>query len=142
MGPVGRRHVFDLESSSLNTPRSAAILAGDCAPPRILVFFATSFRGSGARGTHPVSGMRGSRRDIAPLHSPPAKRREAWASSGLGLVEPRCNRLKRSYTRACARVLREGAATFKDRPLNLHQVPFRLNKIIYNYKQPTLKFSL
>ena len=98
--------------------------------PQVLPSFFLS-QGFGARVTHSASGMGGS--SIAPdLQGTPAKCHEAWALSGLGPVESRsrCNRLKRSYTRACARAMREGYATFKGKQLYPHQIPFRIKQHI------------
>ena len=105
-------------------------------PPVLPIIFHS--RGFGARVTHPASRMGGS--SIArDLQGTPAKCHEAWASSGLGPIESRsrCNRLKRSYTRACARTLREGYATFKGKQLYPHQIPFRIKQhIVANTPQP------
>ena len=107
--------------------------------PLDLHVLALGSRGFGARVTHPASRVGGSSFDPA-LSGPPAKCHEAWASSGLGLVESRsrCNRLKHSYTRACTRSMREGISMFKGRPIYPHQIPFRIKQLIMS-KQPTAK---
>ena len=82
------------------------------------------------------------------LSGPPAKCHEAWASSGLGLVESRlrCNRLKRSYARACVRAMKEGMSIFKifkNRSIYPHQVPFRIKQMILAKQPPNRsKFNI
>ena len=99
--------------------------------PPIFSNIVSDSRGFGARVTHLASGMGGSsfERDLS---GTPAKCHEAWASSSLGHVESRsrCNRLKRSFTRACARALREGHATFKGKQIYPHQIAFRIKQHI------------
>lgn len=94
----------------------------------------------GVRVPHPASGIRRSSLDTTFHSCPTVKVHEAWALTGLGHIQSRsrCNRLKRSYTRACAQSLREGFATFKGRPLYPHQVPSRIKQIIQS-KQPVPK---
>ena len=103
-------------------------------PENLLVFsnFVFVSRGFGARVTHLASGMGGSSSE-RDLSGTPAKCHEAWASSGLGHGESRsrCNRLKRSSTRACARALREGHVTFKGKQTYPHQIPFRIKQHIF-----------
>ena len=86
--------------------------------------------------------MGGNSREYAPSGTP-TKCHEAWASSGLGHVESRLrrNRLKRSYTRTCARAMREGHATFKGKQIYPHQSLFRIKQYILA-KTPKIRMIL
>ena len=85
----------------------------------------------GVRVAFPASGER-----VSPIHvhdTPPprAKHHGAWATAGLGFVQSRnrCNRLKRSYTRACFRSLDHGLAMYRNKALYPAQVPFRIRQL-------------
>ena len=73
----------------------------------------------GARVASPAAGEYMNPNDRRDFHDYRAKHHEAWASSGLGLVQSRnpCNRLKRLHIRACFRSLDIGIAIYKNRSL-------------------------
>ena len=85
----------------------------------------------GARVVSPASGEGVSPTNARDFHDHRAKHHEAWATAGLGLVQfrNRCNRLKRSYTRAYFRSLDTGIAMYNNKLLYPAQVPFRIRQL-------------
>ena len=83
----------------------------------------------GVRVAFPALGER-----VSPIYvydTPPLRAKHYEATAGLALVQSRnrCNRLKRSYTRACFRSLDHGLAMYRNKALYPTQVPFRIRQL-------------